>query len=108
VPRNDRETQGPLFTVIASYFASRFCSCLIHQAQSPNKLGNYIFKLCFAMTEGGVVASRRRGNLGPPLLSLRAKRGNPGESQKSKIKMQNDRAKMKKQSVISSQRLAND
>ena len=23
---------------------SGFCSCLIHQAQLPNKLGNYIFK----------------------------------------------------------------
>jgi len=30
-------------------FASGFCSCLIHQAQLPNKLGNYIFKL--AMTK---------------------------------------------------------
>jgi len=28
---------------------SGFCSCLIHQAQLFNKLGNYIFKLCLAM-----------------------------------------------------------
>jgi len=59
---------------------SGFCSCLIHQAQLPNKLGNYIFKLCLAMAGGSVIASpslpviasRRRGNPGPPLLSLRA------------------------------------
>jgi len=25
-----------------------FCSCLIHQAQLPNKLGTYIFKLRLA------------------------------------------------------------
>jgi len=30
--------------------SSVFCSCLIHQAQLPNKLGNYIFKLFLAMT----------------------------------------------------------
>jgi len=34
--------------------SSVFCSCLIHQAQLPNKLGNYIFKLFLAMTERGV------------------------------------------------------
>ena len=36
--------------VSASCFASELCSCLIHQAQLPNKLGNYIFKLRLAMT----------------------------------------------------------
>jgi len=43
----------PLRGVSASCFASKFCSCLIHQAQLPNKLGNYIFKLRLTMTEGG-------------------------------------------------------
>jgi len=37
--------------VSVSCFASRFCSCLVHQAQLPNKLGNYTFKLRLAMTE---------------------------------------------------------
>jgi len=31
--------------------ASGFCSCLIHQAQLPNKLGNYSFKPLLAMTK---------------------------------------------------------
>jgi hypothetical protein len=26
------------------FFTSKFCSCLIYQAHSPNKLGNYTFK----------------------------------------------------------------
>jgi len=41
----------PLWGVSASCFASGFCSCLIHQAQLPNKLGNYIFKLRRATTK---------------------------------------------------------
>jgi len=45
-----------------------------------------------ALTSFFVITGRRHGNL--------------KESQNSKIKMQNDRAKMKKQSVISSQRVA--
>ena len=36
---------------------SGFCSCLIHQAQLPHKLGNYSFKLCLAMTGESVIAS---------------------------------------------------
>jgi len=38
VPRNDKGD------IIVSCFASGFCSCLIHQAQLPNKLGNYNVK----------------------------------------------------------------
>ena len=52
--------------------ASGFCSCLIHQAQLPNKLGNYSFKLRLAMTEGGVPRNDRGGAIAPRLLSLRA------------------------------------
>ena len=67
-----------LFRVKRRSSSSGFCSCLIHQAQLPNKLGNYIFKCAsqplplLAMTRGcviaspflPVIASRRRGNLG--------------------------------------------
>jgi len=45
-------------------FASRFCSCLIHQAQLPNKLGNY--------------------------LKIKGQNEKARESQKSKIKGQNE------------------
>jgi hypothetical protein len=38
----------------------------------------------------------RRLSLQGRFMSLRAKRGNPLKSQNAKIKMQNDRAKMKK------------
>jgi len=48
----------PLRGVSASCFASGFCSCLIHQAQLPNKLGNYIFKLRLVTTEKGDVIAR--------------------------------------------------
>jgi hypothetical protein len=48
----------PLRGVSASCFASGFCSCLIHQAQLPNKLGNYIFKLSLVTTEKGDVIAR--------------------------------------------------
>jgi hypothetical protein len=66
----------PLRGVSASCFASGFCSCLIHQAQLPNKLGNYIFKLRLITTEKGVVIASPYLSLQDPYLSLRAKRGN--------------------------------
>ncbi len=50
-------------------------------------------------TKRGRALQRQKVIASLPLLSLRAKRGNLRESQNSKIKMQNDRAKVKKQSV---------
>jgi hypothetical protein len=32
----------PFLVEIGDCFGTGFCSCLIHQAQLPNKLGNYI------------------------------------------------------------------
>jgi hypothetical protein len=55
----------PLRGVSASCFASGFCSCLIHQAQLPNKLGNHIFKLRLVTTEKGDVIAR------PPFVIVR-------------------------------------
>ena len=77
----------PLRGVSASCFASGFCSCLIHQAQLPNKLGNYIFKLRLATTEKGESLRDPYLSLRDPYLSLRAKRSNLG-----KAKLKNQRA----------------
>ena len=55
-PRNDRKEVSLRALFQLSLRAKRgnlssFCSCLIHQVEPPNKLGNYIFKLCLAMTQ---------------------------------------------------------
>jgi len=60
----------PLRGVSASYFASGFCSCLIHQAQLPNKLGNYIFKLRLVTTEKGDVIARPLFVIARPLFVI--------------------------------------
>jgi hypothetical protein len=60
----------PLRGVSASYFASGFCSCLIYQAQLPNKLGNYIFKLRLITTEKGDVTARHLFVIARPLFVI--------------------------------------
>jgi hypothetical protein len=60
----------PLRGVSASCFASGFCSCLIHQAQLPNKLGNYIFKLRLVTTEKGNVIARLLSVIASPLFVI--------------------------------------
>ena len=52
---------------------------LIHQAQLPNKLGNYIFKLCLATAANlGIASSLPLLAMTEEGVSLRAPRGNPG------------------------------
>jgi len=85
----------------ASCFASRFCSCLIHQAQLPNKLGNYIFKrglLRLRLATAAAPRNDKRDASFPAFFychcELKAWQSQESKTQKSKGKMTEQSLKM--------------